>query len=256
MKKALTCTLLSTCVLFGADALVTAPQAGMVRQADRLIPVYGVRGNLIAGQALREGVLAVAASGRWTLVKTENAVSAWDDRGLLAGEHEAGPGPALFGFAQDGATAVAHLPESRETLRWDGTVWTEVPWTGTPDVRVVAAGVGASGETLLGLQRDERTWVVGMAASGARLSEDLLPGNSKLLSILPGGARLRTADRQLVLETSRGVEAAIDLPADVESLSPMGEGWFHLVTAGSNAGLALHLEGKVMGIYYLPEAGP
>jgi len=241
----------SVCLVASAAAQsgIHPPQLGFAGDAGgTLRPVYGVAGNFILGQPVKEKVISEAFSGSLGLLKTDSTLVAFGKRGQVLATMEAAQGPALFGFSPDGLTGLAYLPSSNKLVEWKAGQFVTIPFYSELG-KVLAVFLPSAFEASMIVQRQDGIWEVSLASQRA-----LVEVTAPLLG-LPSGLLLFSDARGIVLRNPDGSEVHIpaQLPARF-SLQQMDTDWVQLSDLAGSRRYAIRVLPGREGIYELPEA--
>lgn len=231
------------------------PRVGWLRGPDgALRPVAGLASNFVPGEARLAGVLSVASSGSWTLVKTDAELIVLDRDGQEKSRFAAAGARALFAFSPAGDPAAVYLPEDGSLFLWSGGEFERAAWRPGDDGVVLAVACPAVGVVSFAVQRGEIVWQVNRDASdGGVILEWMLPGAGAPLLLHADGGVLYSAGSALVRRKPDGSEQRAELPEKVLALALMGDGW---VSAETRSGtFAIRLPGRDLAVFELP-GGP
>ncbi len=224
-----------TFLLLGAVAAaqsIEPPLAGLIRDArNEVRPVHGIAANFVLSAAPLGQARKVAFSGRFALLKTDDAVVVLDWRGAVERSLPAPGGDALFAFDLKGAPAWVWFPETRELRDLAGET-----------SRVLD-------EALISLRTPEDYLVLRdrkLVRGGAPVSSDEFSEAPPAL-LMADGTVLFVAGSELVVIPTGGEERRITLDARVTALEQMSDEWVFL----RGAGRVLRL--RDCAVYRLPE---
>lgn len=190
-----------------AQPAIEPPAIGQVLDASgSLRPVWGVAGSFVTGPSTAAEVLSAACSQRLCLAKTASSIVS------PAGQSDAPPGAALFGFEGSGATV--YFPESRIFARWLDDALDPLDWIVDGEVlsiRTRAASVE------IAVRREGQVWIV--RPDGAVL-DGIGPAAGPVLLLAEG--ILFASENELILRRADASETRFELTG-AEAISQMGD---------------------------------
>jgi hypothetical protein len=207
--------------------------------------VYGLRSNFVLGAPEWSGAVAAACSQRWLVVKTETALMAVDERGVILSAVEASGGGAVLGFGEREA-AYAFLAESRRLWRWSGGEWEPVAFREHGEVLAVS---GTSDSVAALVRRDGGVWLV-KTRDGAVVHEELVSAEVTAALLWTDGAMLLAEGATLRMRDPRGLERLHEVPGPVQSVAAMGQAWVRVELNGLRLALERGADGE--RIHVLP----
>jgi hypothetical protein len=217
----------------------TPPLAGIARDSrNQVRRIYGVAGSFIVSRTPLAEARSAAFSGRFGLLKTEDAVVTINEDGEVLGSAAAPEGDALFAFDARGFPALAYFPATLELreLKPDGETR-----------RLALDGVLSISPTGVLLLRDRRLWRLangGMAPVSADEFDEPPPA-----LLLADGTVIYASGATLVIATLDGSERRLTLGEPCRRLEQMAADWVLARPA-----TALHLEH--LRTYRLPDVAP
>ncbi len=238
------------------QAQVHAPQAGVVRYADRSVrAVYGVPGSFVVGAVWSSSATAISFSDQAGFIAEPGVIRLISTEGIEIGKYitsEPAPVLSVEGSAQ---TAIAWLPEQEAIVRWNGTSFERFTLAqGALPGPVVSLRLLAKNlAELLVLQNGTVARVtISLGQESTILSVDAVPGaNGSALSF---GSLLLLYDKDgLTLESPNGFRHDFALPPDVIA-ERMSSHWLHLQSRGTKQDWALELEVAHPDLLLLPAA--
>lgn len=216
------------------------PRAGCLVDAGRFTPVLGVAGNFILGKTEQGDVLAAACASSLTLLKTERALLARDERGRTLGEWPL-PGVALLSISPSGTQAVLHLPASREWYRTDGFTL-ELLAMPPEGGEALAIALGDNGEIWVLERETSGIWRRRISLAGQRMEEDRIESLPSPFLLLPNGTLL----------SAESLPPGASSPA--VAMTRMGDDWVEVRTGHGRFALRWRAPDKTL--YRLPEGEP
>jgi len=231
-----------------------SPELGRVRdETGALRVIWGVRGNVIPGDTLADGVVSASFWGAGGVIKTAGELLVVDAAGRVILRQDAPSGAALFGLPRRGWRPPVYFPNTNELWQWGGDRWRAVDnvhWDGDP----VALGPSGPGWLTVVVKREDLLWKLTVSArTGAVRRQRPLPGASEPLLVTPQGSIVYIAGDEAVLRDRDGVERRLSLPAPVIAIEPAAGDWLHLLTASPSPGLLLRLSPDAPSLCFLPE---
>jgi hypothetical protein len=240
-----------------AQPAIVPPQLGFVADSAHVLrPVYGLAGNFILGPSIIEKVLTVAFSGSLGLLKTDSSLAAFDPQGTLLGSVDAPPGPALFSFSPNGATALAYLASSDTLIEWRGGefVSLDLQLEIAPEA-ILAIVLPNSSEASLIVEKAGEILEVRLPLNHSRShSQRALAGVTAPLLALPSGDLVYSDSNGIVLR--RPNESEVHITAELPSrfsLQQMDRDWVQLTDLNSFARFAIHTATGREAFFQLPE---
>ncbi len=252
-------------ILIAASAVLTLvaqtsihpPQLGFAAiSGGTLRPVYGIAGNFILGPSVAGSLISQAFSGSLGLLKTASTLAAFDAQGHMLASTDAPPGPALFAFSPDGATALAYLASTNTLIEWAGNKFEILPYRPEPHI-VLAIALPNAFEATLIVQRSDGIWQVQFPFTRSRAdSQRALPGVTAPVLALASGDLIYADAQGIVIRKPDSSELQIpgQLPAAF-SLTQMDNDWLQLSDLASPRRYAIRLTSGREGFYQLPGAG-
>jgi len=225
---------------------IMAPHLGFVQDgAGALRPLYGLAGNLIAGEPLAGDIVSAAVFRDFVWIKTEDKLRSVDAYGRLACEMPAPPGPALF---------------SSSTVLYPGTMELQPLGTCRAGVIPVDSVTGdilsfaSPGRNRAGIivRRESQLWLIEISSrTGRLLKETPLPAVSEPILLRDDGSLCYADGEELVIQRPDQAGQRIALGSPATRLAELSGGWIHVTTVDSN--LAVRLGGGAPELYRLPE---
>jgi hypothetical protein len=255
MKAILAFVTLATTAAWAQRSLAP-PQVGFIQDSHGQIHIVnGLAGNFQVGVAVSSGIISVAYSGSFGMLKSDSALIVVDRQGRGVASVVAPNGPALFGFAADGSPALAYFEQSKTLLVWDGHTFR--PASPMVDQAPLAiASVSATRAATI-VQREDGLWQYGVElATGATVSRMALPGVTLPVLMLAGGVVYRDA-KGVVVRSPDGSEKfiAAHLP-DSLAFGQMGNGWIQVTDLATGRLSAVNVQNGHQAYYLLPEVRP
>jgi hypothetical protein len=227
--------MLLTCGVAWAQGTIDQPRMGvMVDGFARARPVFGVSASVTLGDPAASGVVAVACSDSWCILKTRDAIVAG---GVSA---KAAPGPGLL--AIDAATALVYFPRFHMLARWHDGILEPVAMNVTGTIVGLRSIAGVA---QFAVRRNGVTWIV----DADNQAIDSIPSASGPLILLPG-ATIYTDGDDVVLRRADRSEVRFPVPG-AQSFAAMAASYVQ-IRAGQ-ASYALRIDPGHERIFELPE---
>ncbi len=261
MRRRILPVLLVSAAAWAAGPL-TAPRVGLMSDgAGGLRPVLGLAANFVLGPASGSGVVSVASSARFGLVKTEDTLWVEDERGAVVRTWMAPSGKALLAFYPSGEPALAFFPSNGTLQRLD--LLDAIPLALDPaalggEAIALAAEPGVA--KLLVRREDGFRRVDVSLENGGIVGEDTVEGIAGPALATADGGLVFSQGCELVLNRVAAEPRRVTLEAPAEELTQMGDGWVLVRLRSESRSDTLHklvrfLSGREE-VYTLPEARP
>lgn len=235
-----------------AQLSVEAPRIALLRDSSgRLRPLWGVAGNMVAGEPLLDGVVSAECSGGWCLVKREQELLLLDQAGQQRLRWQAPPGRALYAFDASGDPALVYFQGTRQLCRIAGDSLVPVAAFGE---ELLSIGWAEQGRAQAVVEAGECLALIAIDLdSGITEHWQALPAARTAL-LLPQGGLVMAVASDLVL-CREGAEKRLPLPSPPAELWRLSEDWIALRLEGDSSLRAVRLGNLEDGLVYLPEAG-
>ncbi len=239
------------------------PVAGIVREPDHTLrPVYGVAGNLIAGQplALRD-VEAASFSDQAGIVLSSGVVRLIDLDGTERASYPTAESQPVLSISQGPETAVAWLPSEQKLIRWTSAGFVSLPVEASqlagPIVALQMSGPAAV-DFWLRVQADGIQHVRVSLVTGAMVALETTTSISSAFSVA-GGSLIFYDSAGLEIESSPAQTHALPLNLSAAELAGLtferaSSHWIHIASVSAARQWMLRIGAPGPSLCALPAA--